>query len=45
MLPSQVLAWVEECVALCTPRDVHIMDGSAEEAGELKVISYHSPFN
>ena len=45
MLPSQVLAWVEECVALCTPRDVHIMDGSAEEAAELKVISYHSPSN
>ena len=45
MLPSQVLAWVEECVALCSPRDVHIMDGSAEEARELKVTSHDSSSN
>ena len=45
MLPSPVLAWVEECVALCSPRDVHIMDGSAEEARELKVTSHHSSSN
>ena len=36
-LPAGVLQWVEECVALCQPRDVHIMDGSVKEAKELKV--------
>ena len=39
MLPGSVLAWVEECVALCDPRDVHIMDGSDQEARDLKVNS------
>ena len=36
-LPAGVLQWVEECVALCQPRDVHIMDGSDQEARDLKV--------
>lgn len=39
MLPSPVLDWVEECVALCSPLSVHIMDGSPQEARELKVNS------
>ena len=39
MLPGSVLAWVVECVALCDPRDVHIMDGSDQEARDLKVNS------
>ena len=39
MLPGPVLAWVEECVALCDPRDVHIMDGTDQETRELKVTS------
>ena len=39
-LPAGVLQWVEECVDLCRPRDVHIMDGSAQEAKDLKV-GYH----
>ena len=44
MLPSPVLSWVEECVALCGPRDLHIMDGSEQEARELKVNSDHDSF-
>ena len=39
MLPGPVLRWVEECVALCDPRDVHIMDGTEQETRELKVNS------
>ena len=39
MLPGPVLTWVEECVALCAPRDVHIMDGTDQETRELKVNS------
>ena len=38
MLPGHVATWVEQCVDTCQPREVHIMDGSPQEARELKAI-------
>ena len=35
-VPGHVSAWLEQCVATCGPRDVHIMTGSGEEAAQLK---------
>ncbi|CAF2530902.1 unnamed protein product [Rotaria sp. Silwood2] len=32
LLPSHVQAWLAQMIQLCTPRDVHICDGSEEEA-------------
>eukprot|EP00092_Neocalanus_flemingeri_P065937 GFUD01080257.1.p1 GENE.GFUD01080257.1~~GFUD01080257.1.p1 ORF type:complete len:560 (-),score=96.72 GFUD01080257.1:331-2010(-) len=38
LLAPHVLAWVRDCVDLCTPNDVHIMDGSPQEDRELKTM-------
>ena len=35
-VPAHVSEWLEQWVATCTPRDVHIMDGTPQEARELK---------
>ena len=37
VLVPHVLSWITDCVDLCTPKDVHIMDGSPQEDRELKV--------
>eukprot|EP00091_Calanus_sinicus_P023205 TRINITY_DN771_c0_g1_i12.p1 TRINITY_DN771_c0_g1~~TRINITY_DN771_c0_g1_i12.p1 ORF type:complete len:102 (-),score=21.32 TRINITY_DN771_c0_g1_i12:205-510(-) len=37
-LAPHILAWVGDCVDLCTPKDVHIMDGSPQEDRELKTM-------
>jgi len=31
LLANHVLTWLQECVNLCRPKDVHIMDGSLSE--------------
>ena len=38
MVPGHVTTWLEQCVDTCQPRDVHIMDGSPQEARELKAM-------
>lgn len=35
-LPKHVREWVEHWVGLCTPKDVHVMDGSEQEDRDLK---------
>ena len=42
MVPGHVTEWLEQCVTTCTPRDVHIMDGTPQEARELKVMLVRS---
>ena len=37
LLTPHVAAWLQECVALCQPERVHLMDGSPQEDRELKV--------
>jgi len=38
VLVPHVLSWITDCVDLCTPKDVHIMDGSPQEDRELKAM-------
>ena len=35
-LPHGVRRWARAQVELCTPRDIHIVDGSVEEDSDLK---------
>ena len=35
-LPQGVRRWARAQVELCTPRDIHIVDGSIEEDAQLK---------
>ena len=37
-VPNHVYAWLEDCVSMCTPREVHIMDGTPQEARDLKIM-------
>jgi len=37
LLAPHVLSWVADCVDLCKPKNIHIMDGSPQEDRELKV--------
>ena len=37
-VPGHVSTWLEQCLATCQPRDVHIMDGSPQEARELRAM-------
>lgn len=38
LLAPHLLDWVVECVTLCQPADIHIMDGSLEEDRQLKTM-------
>jgi len=38
ILANHVLTWLQECVDLCRPKDVHIMDGSLSEDKKLKAM-------
>ena len=39
LLPPGMLDWVSECISLCQPQDLYIMDGTIEEDRELKVAT------
>ena len=38
MVPGHVTTWLEQCVDTCQPRNIHILDGSPQEARELKAM-------
>ncbi|WP_295038854.1 hypothetical protein [uncultured Fibrobacter sp.] len=35
---SKIKAWVEECIAMCEPDNVVVVDGSKEEYDALNLI-------
>ena len=41
-VPAHVVTWLEQCADTCTPRDVHVMDGTPQEARELKSMLVRS---